>query len=225
MPHPPRFKICGLTDPLDARAAEEAGASYVGAVLAEESPRRISPTEASRISEAVSIPLVLVTVDLEPARAAAAATIAGADGIQLHGHESPAAVEELRGRGEWELWKAVRVRSGDDVRRAVERFGSIVDLLLLDAWHPRKLGGTGVALQWEDLASARDEAPREGRLGVAGGLSPENVARAIAILRPDLVDVSSGVEASPGVKDHDRIRRFAREVARSGAAVSDGDAE
>lgn len=222
MSYAPIFKICGLTRPLDALAAEEAGASYVGAILAPESPRRVSPADAARISEAVSIPLVAVTADLTPRMAAAAAEEARAGGIQLHGNETPAVVEELRQLGDWELWKAVRVRSVDDVRRELERFASVVDLVLLDAWHPTKLGGTGTSFDWELLASIGEEMPEGLRFGVAGGLSPENVAEAIAILRPSLLDVSSGVEARPRVKDQERIRAFARIVAEA-ASLDAGD--
>lgn len=224
MPNAAMFKICGLTRPADARFAEEAGASYVGAILVEGSPRRVSPAEASRIAAAVSIPLVIVTADLPAETVAEAAATARAGGVQLQGDESPATIRTLRSLGDWELWKAVRVRSLDDVRRGLERFGPIVDLLLLDAWHPTKLGGTGTSFDWERIAPAREELSGGLRLGVAGGLSPENVAEAIAVLGPSLVDVSSGVESRPGVKDHERIRAFAREVSHAASSIAGGGA-
>lgn len=221
MGNAPKFKICCLTRVADARLAEGVGASYVGAILVEGSPRRISPREAARISEAVSIPLVVVTADVPAEEAAAAAETAGAGGIQLQGDEPPETVAALRNLGDWELWKAVRVRSHEDVRRAAQRFGSIVDLLLLDAWHPTKLGGTGTSFDWQRLAAVREDLG-DLRLGVAGGLSPDNVAEAIAVLRPSLVDVCSGIESSPGVKDHQRLRAFAREVSNAAGSTAGG---
>ncbi len=209
----PAFKICGLTRTVDAQVAAAAGASYVGAILVPGSPRRVEVEVAAELASAVSIPLVVVTADLGPLEAAAAATAAGARGIQLHGAESPATVRALREAGDWELWKAVRVRTPDDALAAVDLFGLLVDLLLLDSWHPWKLGGTGAPFAWTSLASLREGLPERLRLGVAGGITPENVEEAVALLRPDLVDVGSGVEESPGVKDHRRIGELARRLA------------
>jgi phosphoribosylanthranilate isomerase len=133
---------------------------------------------------------------------------AGAAVIQLHGDESEGLVQELRAAGRWELWKAVRVRNGTDLAAAADRFAPLVDLLLLDAWHPTELGGTGRRFPWEVLERA--ELPSDLRIGVAGGLTAENVAEAITRLHPNLVDVSTSVEASPGIKDPDRVRAFVR---------------
>ncbi len=204
----PGVKICGLTNPADARVAEAAGASYVGAVLVPGSPRRISSERASELAAAVRIPLVVVVADLSAKEVAAAAERAGASAVQLHGEESPDSVTELRMRGDWELWKAVRVRSEDDILRTFDRFGALVDLVLLDGWSRGQLGGTGKAFSWESAAAARRRAPSGLRIGVAGGLTPENVADAVRTLDPDLVDVSSGVESAPGRKDHERVRQF-----------------
>ena len=205
-----RVKICGLTRPVDARVAEQSGASYAGAVLVPGSPRRVSLSQASTLARAVEIPLVIVISDLGPDEAAAAAKRAGAGGIQLHGDESPEMVRELRGKGPWELWKAVRVRSRDDIVRALDQFGALVDLLLFDGWQADQLGGTGTGFSWEALDSVRGVISSAVRVGVAGGLSPENVEEAVTQLEPDLVDVSSGVESSPGTKDHERVRKFVR---------------
>jgi phosphoribosylanthranilate isomerase len=148
------------------------------------------------------------------------ARTAGASVIQLHGDETEGMVRDLRSEGEWEIWKAVRVREQADLATAVDRFAPLVNLLLLDAWHPTELGGTGRRFPWEVLEGA--DLPSDLRIGVAGGLTPENVAEAVDRLRPDLVDVSSGVEASPGTKDPDRVRAFVRNAfdafARHGAA-------
>ena len=208
------FKICGVTRTSDAIAAEAAGASYIGANLVSGSPRRVEPAVATALASAVSIPLVLITADMHPDDAARIARATGARAIQLHGAESPETTEALRGEGDWELWKAVRVRSPADVLAAFERFGGIVDLLLLDGWDPAKLGGTGLRFDWEAVGAVRRNAPEGLRLGIAGGLTPDNVEEAVGLLAPDLVDVSSGVESAPGLKDHERIRELARRLAR-----------
>jgi phosphoribosylanthranilate isomerase len=130
-------------------------------------------------------------------------------------------VSRLRDLGEWELWKAVRVRSGAEIRPAVRRFGDLVDLLLLDGWHPRLLGGTGRSFPWEALEEVRSGLPGELRLGAAGGLDPGNVGEAVRRLRPDLVDVSSGVESGPGVKDAERIRALIAAVREATGPLAD----
>ncbi|MEX0856483.1 MAG: phosphoribosylanthranilate isomerase [Gemmatimonadota bacterium] len=201
-------KICGVTTSADAVVAEAAGATYIGANLVPGSPRLISPEQSRVLAEAVRIPLAIVTVDMRPNEAAEAAREAGAAIIQLHGDETEEELGALRRLGEWELWKAVRVRNRDDVATAIRRYSGQVDLLLLDAWHPTARGGTGVRFPWEEAASLREEFPDSPRLGVAGGLTPENVAEAVRYLAPDLVDVSSGVESAPGIKDPDRVRSF-----------------
>lgn len=199
-------KICGITRAEDARAAEESGASYIGTILVPASPRFVTIDQASGIGQATTLPLAIVLVGEDPDEVARTAEATGAGVIQLHGDESADFVRKLRPLTSAEIWKAARLRTESDLRNAVERFASEVDLLLLDAWHPTALGGTGITFPWEVLEGM---APPEGlRIGVAGGLTPENVEDAIARLHPDLVDVGSGVEASPGVKDPDRVRRF-----------------
>lgn len=199
-----------MTRPSDARAAERSGAAYIGAVLVPGSTRLISPERARVLADAVAIPLVVVTAGFKPADAARSAIAAQARVIQLHGDETPDEVKELRTLGEWELWKAVRVRSGADVLEAIERFSTLADLILLDGWHPTGLGGMGVRFPWEALASLPEERRASVRIGASGGLAPDNVAEAVVRLEPDLVDVSSGVEASPGVKDSGKVEVFMR---------------
>ena len=220
----PEVKICGLTRVEDARLAERAGASYVGAILVPGTPRCVSPGEAGVLARAVRIPLVAVVADLAADAAARAADAAGARAIQLHGSESPGVVEALRGRGGWELWKAVRVRERDDVVRALGRYGGLVDLLLLDAWSERALGGTGTRFPWEVWDRGRAGLDDALRIGVAGGLSPDNVEEAVDRLAPDLVDVGSGVELGPGVKDPDRIEAFIAGALSGGAGSGSGTA-
>jgi len=205
-----KVKICGITRPADAWFAEGEGADFVGTILVPESPRCVSREVAREVGKAVSIPLVMVTADLKPGEAAELAGFVGASVIQLHGGERLPEIHELRKLGSWELWKAVRVRSGKDVREALDTYAGVVDLLLLDGWHPRALGGTGTRFDWAEVAGLRGSVPANLLLGVAGGLNPENVGDAMRMLRPDLVDVGSGVESGPGLKDHDRVRAFLR---------------
>lgn len=219
-----KVKICGVTRPADALVAEAAGASYVGAILVPGSPRYVTPEVAGEIGRAISLPLAIVLAGESSADAAQKAETARARVIQLHGDETEAMVRELRGSGEWELWKAVRVREAADLSSAVNRFAPWVDLLLLDAWHPTQLGGSGKRFPWEVLEGA--DLPSDLRIGVAGGLKLENVAEAVDRLRPDLVDVSSGVEASPGIKDPNRVQVFIQNAldafARQGATSDRG---
>ena len=213
----PQVKICGLTRVDDARFAARAGASYLGAVLVPASPRCLSPGRARALASAVRLPLVVVVADLAVDEAARMAETAGAAVIQLHGSEPASDVEALRARGGWELWKAVRVREREDILRAMDRYGGLVDLLLLDAWSERGLGGTGVSFPWELWDSSRDGGGGGLRIGVAGGLSPDNVGEAVGQLGPDLVDVSSGVESCPGVKDPSRVEAFIRRALAPGS--------
>jgi len=206
----PLVKICGLTNVTDSRLAREAGADFVGAVLVEGSPRCVTVEAASHIREASGRPLVLVTADMDADQLVRVAEASGASALQLHGSESIEAVGRLRERGDWELWKAVRVRNGQDILEALDSFGERVDLLLLDGWDARQLGGTGTRFPWKVLEEMATRFPGALRFGVAGGLAPENVAEAIERMQPDLVDVSSGVEATPGQKDPGRLHDFVR---------------
>jgi phosphoribosylanthranilate isomerase len=205
-------KICGLTRTEDARLAATLGAAWVGVVLVPGTPRARTPAEARVLGDAArgaaGTPLALVVADLPADLAARAAEEAGAGALQLHGSEEPGDLEALRARGPWELWKAVRVRSGAEILPAALRWAGVADLLLLDGWHPRALGGTGAAFDWAALEAVRAAWPRGLRLGVAGGLRADTVGEAVARLRPDLVDVSSGVELRPGVKDPELLGAF-----------------
>jgi phosphoribosylanthranilate isomerase len=216
----PLVKICGLVRPEDARLAASLGAAWVGVVLVPGTPRARTAEHARALGEAAAaaargageasdgVSLAIVVADPEPAAAAAAARASGARALQLHGSETPDTLERLRDLGDWELWKALRVRSGDEILPAAERWAGAADLLLLDGWHPDRQGGTGTVFDWDALEAVRDQWPAGLRLGVAGGLRPENVAEACVRLRPHLVDTSSGVEAAPGQKDPDLLQAF-----------------
>jgi phosphoribosylanthranilate isomerase len=191
-------KICGITSPGDAHAAVEAGASALGFVFWPKSPRFIEPRQAREIVStlpALVVP-VGVFVNQPAAHVKGVAALVGLGAVQLHGDEDVLYAARL----EIPVIKAVSLESGVDVDR--------IDIwpqrttLLLDVHDPIRRGGTGRAIDWEAAASV---AARR-RLLLAGGLTPDNVVDAIEQVRPFGIDVSSGVERSPGVKDHARIR-------------------
>ncbi|HEY8469689.1 MAG TPA: indole-3-glycerol phosphate synthase TrpC [Longimicrobiales bacterium] len=222
-------KICGLCRPEDARAAVDAGADYVGVILAPGGPRSQTVGSAKAIFDAAAgARRVGVFVDAPVEEAASAARALGLAVLQLHGSEPPEQVAALAVAGPWQVWKAVRPRRREDVAAAVDAYGGAAAALLLDGWHPTRAGGTGSTFPWDEVAPARGLVPRGVRLVVAGGLSADNVAAAVGRLAPDVVDVSSGVELRPGVKSAERMRAFvaaARSVvpgraARRGAAAA-----
>ena len=204
------IKICGITTPQDALAARELGADYLGMILSQGFPRSILPDEAVDIGLVAEAPLVAVLVDESLDEAERVAGLSGASVIQLHGDEDGDYAEELRRRGGWAIWKAVRVRDPEDVTRAVEALGASVDGLLLDAWHPDRPGGSGVSFSWEGVRVVRDRIPHDLKVIAAGGLTPGNVAEAVQALRPDIVDVSSGVELHVRRKNPELVRAFVR---------------
>lgn len=205
-------KICGLTRREDALSAAASGADYLGVVSVPDTPRYRPPRDANAILQGLDARSVLVVSDLDLTGLLRAAEDAAADVIQLHGNESPDLALNLRNEGRWEVWKAVRVRNPGDVTEAIRRYGGAVDGLLMDGWHPKKTGGSGVSFPWEEVADARRMAPEGMRIIVAGGLTPENVSRAVSVLRPDVVDVSSGVEEEPGIKNRHHMEAFIRKV-------------
>jgi phosphoribosylanthranilate isomerase len=195
-----RVKICGITDISSALAAAEAGADALGFVFAP-SPRRITPSQACRICRELPpfISRVGVFADAPLEEVRAVAEYCGLDAIQLHGSESPDYCRSLGRR----VIKAFRV--GDEID-PVELSGYPADAILLDTFVAGQKGGTGQPFDWQLAAGLKLSRP----LILAGGLTPENVGRAVAIVQPYGVDVSSGVEkdGQPGKKDPDKIRRF-----------------
>jgi phosphoribosylanthranilate isomerase len=142
------------------------------------------------------------------------------DVVQLHGSERPEDVRALRDGAGVTIWKAVRVRAAAGARETIAAWASHVDGVLLDGYSSAGAGGTGTRFDWDALTDVRELVPVGVTLGIAGGLHAGNVANAIEVLGPDLVDTSSGVEVRPGVKSHERIRAFveAARVQRKGTA-------
>lgn len=206
---PPRIKICGLTRHADARAAADAGAGYGGVILAPGHSRSITAAAAADVFAGLGLRRVGVFVDQDVEEMLEAIGRAGLDVVQLHGDEPSELADRVRNAAPVAIWKAIRVRSAADLRDAVARYaGGPIDALLLDGWSEGARGGTGASFDWAAAAAHRELVPREMELVLAGGLHPGNVARAAALLRPTTVDVSSGVESAPGVKDHALVRAF-----------------
>ncbi|MBI5819928.1 MAG: phosphoribosylanthranilate isomerase [Verrucomicrobia bacterium] len=198
-------KICGITNEADALAAVEAGADALGFVLWPQSKRFVAMEAAARITELVPRHVQRVAVLVNPSREDVERLLAADtfDTLQLHGEETPEFCAQWRGRAK--IWKAFRVADAASLA-PLARY-SVVDAVLLDSYSPTSHGGTGKTFDW----SLVREAKKSGRpVILSGGLTPANVREAVAHARPDGVDVSSGVELSPGKKDHERIREFIR---------------
>jgi phosphoribosylanthranilate isomerase len=195
----------------DATFACELGASYVGAVFAA-GPRQVTPAQARALFDSVDGAArvgVFGTNDLrEIGRIADEAEL---DVIQLHADPSADDVHAARSSFGGEIWAVVRV-SGLSLPHSAEELIDAADGVVLDAKSSDKLGGTGQTLPWHDLAAEVGRARTGGLIILAGGLTSANVGTAMRDLAPDVVDVSSGVESSPGIKDHRLMRDFADAV-------------
>ena len=207
---PAEIKFCGLTRAEDARAAAMCGARYAGVIFAG-GPRALEPAAAAAVLDASGGALARVGVfgTAEAGAVAAIVRAARLDVAQLHGDPTALQVRQVRAATGAGVWAVLRVEGAADADRVDELDGE-ADAIVFDTRVPGKLGGTGIAFDWE--SAARGPRPHRSRLVVAGGLTPENVALAISALAPDVVDVSSGVETAPGVKDHQRMREFAEAV-------------
>lgn len=203
-----RVKICGVTDAGDARDAALLGADAIGLNFYEKSPRAIEAEDALRIIDVLPpfVSAVGIFVDYpDPQALEDFAVSIGLDAVQLHGDESPDYCSMI---SRVKVIKAVAVNAAF----RVESLGQYpVAGILLDTYNKDKHGGTGQAFQWDRAAGAN----AFGRIILAGGLGPDNVAQAIAELHPFAVDVSSGVEQAPGRKDYDLMQRFIEAVGRA----------
>lgn len=207
----PRVKICGVTRHEDALLAEELGADFLGFILSSGFGRSVRESALPDLVRGLTTPRVAVLVDEPPKSAVALAEKVGASVIQLHGEEPPETVRALREHGSWHVWKAVRARTVEDVTRAVLDYGDQVDGLLIEGWKAGVTGGGGARLLL-DPEHVRSELPSHLTFVLAGGLKPDSVGEAIERFRPDIVDVSTGVEREPGRKDREKMRRFLAET-------------
>ena len=202
---PPRVKFCGITRPEDALHAVSLGAWAIGMILWAGSPRVALPQEAAEIAAALKrkTEIVGVFVNEELDALVTLADEIGLTMIQLHGDEGPTYCQTVARRTGAKVIKAARVRDGGDIAALVPFH---TDFHLLDAYVPGVPGGTGQTFDWElaRRAGRRTKVP----VILSGGLTPANVAEAAAVATPFAVDVSSGVESAPGVKDHAAMTAF-----------------
>lgn len=205
-------KICGLSTAETVDAAVAAGASHLGFNFFAASPRYISAEQAAALAARVPAHVISVGVFVDPDDALLDGAVAALDAIQLHGTEPPARLAEIKARYGKPVWRAAGVATRGDIRAAVAAAGP-ADLLLFDAKAPRGAplpGGNGVRFDWRLLGGINVG----GLWGLSGGLDAASVGAAVALARPPLVDVSSGVEDAPGVKSAAKIREFIAAVRR-----------
>lgn len=197
-----KVKVCGITNLKDALAAAEMGADALGFVFAP-SPRRVTPPHVAQIAAALPPFICKVGVFVDNTLQEVTATVESCslDLAQLHGSESPEFCQALFPR----VIKSFRVRD-ESVLAQLAQYE--ISAYLLDSYHEALSGGTGVSFDWEIARKAG----QYGLIILSGGLNPANVRRAITEAQPFAVDVSSGVEASPGVKDHAKLRTFIEEA-------------
>lgn len=205
---PTGVKICGLRDAAMLDAAVQAGAAYVGLVFFEKSPRNVTLAQAAALAAMVpaGVAKVALVVNADDAQLDALLAQVPVDILQLHGSESLARVTALKARYGLPVMKAVGVAGPDDLA-ALDAYAQVADLLLVDAKPPKGAdlpGGNGLSFDWRLIAGRRWAVPWM----LAGGLTPANVAQAVALTGAGQVDVSSGVETAPGVKDAALIAAF-----------------
>jgi phosphoribosylanthranilate isomerase len=203
-----RVKICGLRDVPAMQAAVQAGATYVGLVFFPKSPRNVSIAEAAIVAKAVPVGVakVALVVDADDALLDAITDAVPLDILQLHGAETPARVAAIKARYGLPVMKAVGIADESDLP-ALDAYGQVADQILVDAKPPKHAdlpGGNGLSFDWRLIAGRRWPVPWM----LAGGLTPDNVAEAIALTGAVQVDVSSGVESAPGHKDPALIAAF-----------------
>jgi phosphoribosylanthranilate isomerase len=212
-----RVKLCGITSLDDAKLAVEVGAWAIGMIFADVSPRRVDVAAAAEIGAAkrrkVEVAGVFVNTPLD--QVVEIADLASLSMVQLHGDEGPTFCAEVAHRTGLKVVKAARVRDKASVQ-ALRAFRVAVDFHLLDAYVEGMPGGTGRAFPWE-LARERGAGPP---VILSGGITPDNVAEAIAGVHPFAVDTASGTEASPGVKDPARVTALMRAVEQASLAAA-----
>ncbi len=209
-----RVKICGITQIKQGQEIAALGANSIGFICVERSPRYINPDRIRAIAQSLPAKTDKVGVFADHSLTEITKVVdeANLTSVQLHGQESPDFCDCL-GRAiapEIEIIKAFRIKTADSLKETA-KYTSCVDTLLLDAYHPQMLGGTGETIDWQDLIEFKPSLPWM----LAGGLTPDNVTQALSRLQPDGIDLSSGVERSPGDKDLSRVAQLFEAIASS----------
>ena len=208
MTNPISVKICGLATVDDVRACADADANYMGLVFFEKSPRNITIPAARELALAAPLGLAKVALVVNPSDTELDAITSSVplDMLQLHGRETPERVAEVKARYGLPVMKAVGIADGDDLPKLESYFG-VADQILVDAKPPKGgelPGGNGLSFDWRLIAGRRWPCPWM----LAGGLTAENVAEAVKMTGAKQVDVSSGVEDAPGLKNAELIQKF-----------------
>lgn len=203
-----RIKVCGITSLADAEAAVAAGVDALGFIFVDRSPRNIEPEKAREIIRRLPplVDAVGVFMDHALQEVEEIARFCGLTYVQLHGSESPAFCREIFCR----VLKSFAVRA-ELVESDLAPYCGVVQGFLLDTYHQDMGGGTGELFDWQLVEKLNPPGP----VILAGGLQPENVGEAIRLVRPYGVDVNSGIESEPGVKDGDKLRQFVEEVRKA----------
>ena len=203
-----RVKICGLRNETSIQVVSEAGARYIGLNFFQKSPRYVTPAQAVQlaVSTPVGVAKVALVVNASNAEIDEITDVVPLDMLQLHGSESPERVAEIRARYGLPVMKAIGVADKEDIGQ-ISAYEAVADQILVDAKPPKNAtlpGGNGLSFDWRLIAGRKWQRPWM----LAGGLTPDNVAEAIRLTGAQQVDVSSGVETAPGVKDAGLIKAF-----------------
>ena len=209
-----RIKMCGLTQPAEVAAAAAAGADYIGFVFFPRSPRNVSPSVAAALAREAAPGLIKValTVDADDAQMDTLMAAVPLDMLQLHGRETPARVAQIRARYGLPVMKAIGIAMREDLA-GIDQYAAVADQLLIDAKPPKGAalpGGNALSFDWSLIAGRTWSLPWM----LAGGLTPRNAAEAVRRTGAAQLDVSSGIESTPGVKDVDLMRAFAEAARR-----------
>ncbi len=199
-----RIKICGITRPQQGIHIAKLGATALGFICVPTSPRYINPEKIREIRDILptNIDAIAVFANAKIQDIVEIVNYSSLTGVQLHGEESPDFCKELRSvlPDKIEIIKAFRIKTAASLKE-LDFYTDVADTLLLDAYHPQMLGGTGKTINWQDLQEFKPAKPWI----LAGGLTPDNIQKALSKLKPDGIDLSSGVESSPGDKDLDKV--------------------
>ena len=201
-----RIKICGIKQPEQGKAIAIAGATALGFICVPNTPRYVTKQQIRAVVEQLpkQIDRIGVFANSSVEEICQIVEFAGLTGVQLHGDESPEFCQQMRSMlPEIEIIKALRIKNSQALEQ-VEIYFSSVDTLLLDAYNPQMLGGTGATLDWKTLQQFQPGCPWL----LAGGLTPDNVLDALKQVNPNGIDLSSGVERAPGDKDLDKVARL-----------------
>ncbi|WP_414624775.1 phosphoribosylanthranilate isomerase [Calothrix sp. CCY 0018] len=198
-----RVKICGITQPIQGKTIVSLGATALGFICVPSSPRYVTSEQIKAVIEQLPQETDKIGVFANSSKEEIAQTVAetGLTGVQLHGDESLEFCQQLRQfLPNVEIIKALRIKDADDFDKA-KTYTKYVDTLLLDAYHPQQLGGTGKTLNWDTLQQFSPDCP----WFLAGGLTPQNILEALNKVNPNGIDLSSGVETAPGDKDLSKV--------------------